>query len=62
LKAAGRPPFSANKLDPNRCGGGLAWGWNVDLDHFCGEETLVGRLADGVLSTVVILLIADRVW
>lgn len=40
----------------------LAWGWGVDLAHFGGEETLVGRLADGVLSTVVILLIADFLW
>jgi moderate conductance mechanosensitive channel len=40
----------------------LAWGWGVDLAHFHGQETLVGRLADGVLSTVVILLIADFLW
>ncbi|MBV8109603.1 MAG: mechanosensitive ion channel family protein, partial [Hyphomicrobiales bacterium] len=37
----------------------LAWGWGIDLTHFRGEETLVGRLADGVLSAVVIVLIAD---
>jgi small-conductance mechanosensitive channel len=40
----------------------LAWGWGVDLAHFRGQETLVGRLADGVLTTVVILLIADFLW
>jgi moderate conductance mechanosensitive channel len=40
----------------------LAWGWGVDLAHFRVQETLVGRLADGVLSTVVILLIADFLW
>ncbi len=40
----------------------LAWGWGIDLAHFRGEETLVARLADGVLSTVVILLIADFLW
>src|SRR5271165_3103199 len=40
----------------------LAWGWGVDLTHFRGEETLVARLADGGLSTVVILLIADFLW
>jgi small-conductance mechanosensitive channel len=40
----------------------LAWGWGIDLAHFRGEETLVSRLADGVLSAVVILLIADLLW
>jgi small-conductance mechanosensitive channel len=40
----------------------LAWGWGVDLTHFRDQETLVGRLADGVLSTIVILLIADFLW
>jgi moderate conductance mechanosensitive channel len=40
----------------------LAWGWGVDLANFRGQETLVARLADGVLSTVVILLIADLLW
>jgi small-conductance mechanosensitive channel len=40
----------------------LAWGWGIDLAHFRGEDALVGRLADGVLSTVVILLIADFLW
>jgi small-conductance mechanosensitive channel len=40
----------------------LAWGWDVDLAHFRAQETLVGRLADGVLSTIVILLIADFLW
>jgi moderate conductance mechanosensitive channel len=40
----------------------LAWGWGMDLAHFRGEETVVGRLADGVLSTIVILLIADFLW
>ncbi|MBV9688006.1 MAG: mechanosensitive ion channel family protein, partial [Alphaproteobacteria bacterium] len=40
----------------------LAWGWGIDLAHFRGEETLAARLADGALSTVVILLIADFLW
>jgi small-conductance mechanosensitive channel len=40
----------------------LAWGWGIDLTNFRRDETLVGRLADGVLSTVVILLIADFLW
>ena len=40
----------------------LAWGWGVDLAHLHSEETLVARLADGVLSAVVILLVADLLW
>jgi moderate conductance mechanosensitive channel len=40
----------------------LAWGWGVDLVHLRGQETWVGRLADGMLSIVVILLIADLLW
>jgi moderate conductance mechanosensitive channel len=40
----------------------LAWGWGTDIANFRGQETLAGRVADGVLSTVVILLIADLLW
>jgi small-conductance mechanosensitive channel len=40
----------------------LAWGWGVDLANLHGEETLIGRFADGALSAVVILLIADLLW
>jgi moderate conductance mechanosensitive channel len=40
----------------------LAWGWGIDLAHFHDQETWVGRLADGVLSAVVIVLIADFLW
>jgi moderate conductance mechanosensitive channel len=40
----------------------LAWGWGIDLAHFHGEDTWVGRLADGALCVVVILLIADLLW
>ena len=40
----------------------LAWGWGVDLARFHDQETWVGRLADGVLSAVVIVLIADFLW
>jgi moderate conductance mechanosensitive channel len=40
----------------------LAWGWGVDLSHYHDQDTLVGRLADGVLSAVVIVLIADFLW
>jgi small-conductance mechanosensitive channel len=40
----------------------LAWGWGIDLINFRGQETLISRLADGVLSAVVIVLIADFLW
>ena len=40
----------------------LAWGWGIDLIGLRGDDTFLGRLADGVLSAVVILLIADLLW
>jgi small-conductance mechanosensitive channel len=40
----------------------LAWGWGIDLAHFHDQETWVGRIADGVLSAIVIVLIADFLW
>jgi small-conductance mechanosensitive channel len=40
----------------------LAWGWGIDLAHLHGEDTWLGRITDGVLSAVVILLIADLLW
>jgi small-conductance mechanosensitive channel len=40
----------------------LAWGWGVDLARLHGQNTWVGRVADGVLSAIVILLIADFLW
>ena len=40
----------------------LAWGWGIDLARFHDQETWIGRLADGVLSAVVIVLIADFLW
>jgi small-conductance mechanosensitive channel len=40
----------------------LAWGWGIDLTHYRDQETWVGRVADGVLSAVVIVLIADVLW
>ena len=36
----------------------LAWGWGIDLAQFHGEETWVGRLADGALCVVVIAVAA----
>jgi moderate conductance mechanosensitive channel len=40
----------------------LAWGWGIDLIGLRGRDTSFGRIADGVLSVVVILLIADFLW
>ena len=40
----------------------LAWGWGIDLASYHDQETWVGRIADGVLSAVVIVLIADFLW
>jgi len=40
----------------------LAWGWGIDLAHLRDQETWLGRLVDGVLSAVVILLVADVLW
>jgi moderate conductance mechanosensitive channel len=40
----------------------LAWGWGMDMDSLTGQDTMVGRIAHGVLSAVVILLVADLLW
>src|SRR5271169_3109553 len=40
----------------------LGWGWDVDLVHLTGRDTLFASIVHGVLTTVVILLIADVVW
>jgi small-conductance mechanosensitive channel len=40
----------------------LAWGWDVDLVHLAGRDTMFARIVHGVLTTVVILLIADVLW
>ena len=40
----------------------LAWGWDVDLVHLAGQGTLFANIVHGVLTTVVILLIADVLW
>jgi small-conductance mechanosensitive channel len=41
----------------------LAWGWGIDLVHLAaGDDTLFDRLVHGVLSAVVILLVADVLW
>jgi small-conductance mechanosensitive channel len=40
----------------------LAWGWDVDLVHLAGRGTLFASVVHGVLTTVVILLVADVLW
>jgi moderate conductance mechanosensitive channel len=40
----------------------LAWGWGIDLAHLHEQNTWFGRLADGVLSAVIVLLVADVLW
>jgi moderate conductance mechanosensitive channel len=40
----------------------LAWGWGIDMDSLTGQDTMVGRIAHGVLNAVVILLVADLLW
>ncbi len=40
----------------------LAWGWGMDMDSLTGQDTMVGRIVHGVLSAVVILLVADLLW
>jgi small-conductance mechanosensitive channel len=40
----------------------LGWGWGMDMDSLTGRDTMVGRIAHGVLSAVIILLVADLLW
>jgi moderate conductance mechanosensitive channel len=40
----------------------LAWGWDIDFERLAGQETMMMRVAHGVLSAVAIVLIADFVW
>jgi moderate conductance mechanosensitive channel len=40
----------------------LGWAWDVDLVHLAGQETTFARIIHGVLTTVMILLIADVLW
>jgi moderate conductance mechanosensitive channel len=40
----------------------LAWGWGIDLVHLAGDDTPFARLAHGVLSAVIIVLVADVLW
>ena len=41
----------------------LAWGWGIDLAHMATKDgSWLDRLAQGVLSAVIILLVADVLW
>jgi small-conductance mechanosensitive channel len=40
----------------------LAWAWGIDIVHLAGQDTRFARIAHGVLSAVVILLVADVLW
>ena len=42
--------------------GVLARGWGVDLVHLASQDTLFARIVHGVLSAVIILLVADVLW
>ncbi|MBA1155281.1 mechanosensitive ion channel domain-containing protein [Microvirga mediterraneensis] len=40
----------------------LAWVWGTDLGEMTSRDTVVTRLVRGVLSSIVILLVADLLW
>jgi moderate conductance mechanosensitive channel len=40
----------------------LAWGWGIDLVHIAADDTPFTRFAHGMLSAVVIVLVADVLW
>jgi hypothetical protein len=40
----------------------LAWGWGMDLAHLHEQDTWFVHLADGVLTPIIILLVADVLW
>jgi moderate conductance mechanosensitive channel len=40
----------------------LAWGWNVDLMHLAARNTMFDAITHGVLTTLIILLLADVLW
>jgi small-conductance mechanosensitive channel len=40
----------------------LAWAWDLDLVELTSRDTLLTRLLRGVLSSIVILLVADLIW
>jgi small-conductance mechanosensitive channel len=40
----------------------LGWVWGIDPGEMAGRDTVVTRLLRGVLSSIVILLVADLLW
>ncbi|NEJ91406.1 mechanosensitive ion channel [Rhizobium leguminosarum] len=40
----------------------LAWAWNIDLIALSAADTPPVRVAHGIISAVIILLVADLVW
>ena len=40
----------------------LAWGWGVDLIYLAFGDDMLTRLVHGVLSAVIIVLVADVLW
>ena len=40
----------------------LAWGWDIDIIHLVGQDTEIARIIHGLLSAVVIVLVADVLW
>ncbi|MGO7422440.1 mechanosensitive ion channel family protein, partial [Rhizobium ruizarguesonis] len=40
----------------------LAWAWNIDLVALSAADTPPVRVAHGIISAVIILLVADLVW
>jgi small-conductance mechanosensitive channel len=40
----------------------LAWGWGIDFGHLAAGDTGLTRFVHGVLSTVIVVLLADILW
>ncbi len=40
----------------------LAWGWGIPLETLAGQDTAFSRILHGVLSAIIILLVADLLW
>ncbi|MGH7046457.1 MAG: mechanosensitive ion channel domain-containing protein [Stellaceae bacterium] len=40
----------------------LAWGWGIPLQTLAGEDTPFSRILHGVLSAIIIVLVADVLW
>jgi moderate conductance mechanosensitive channel len=40
----------------------LSYGWDVDLVHLAARDTFFAHLVRGILTTIIILLLADVFW